>query len=104
MLVPVKQDQVQLAWLFAASFTDLLQPADVDADLFQPFGSSAQSSAKTCGDLWRAGLCCGPTAAPASSDVFASVRSVLGDVVTRCSSILGASSTVFKLVQILGAV
>ena len=45
---------------------------------------------ETCGVL-------GCVAAPASSDVFASVRSVLGDVVTRCSSILGASSTIFKL-------
>ena len=51
---------------------------------------------ETCGVL-------GCVAAPAPSDVFASVRSVLGDVVTRCSSILGASNTIFKIVQILGA-
>ena len=45
---------------------------------------------ETCGVL-------GCVAAPAPSDVFASVRSVLGDVVTRCSSILGASSiTIFQ--------
>ena len=51
---------------------------------------------ETCGVL-------GYVAAPAPSDVFASVRSVLGDVVTRCSSVLGASNTIFKIVQILGA-